>query len=410
MIHIFTITARNYLGIALTLGESITRHHPEAKFSICVSDGLAGLDVALPNPNHCLVDVPTLFPQAVGEDLAFKYNITEYCTAVKPAIFRHLFANETDTDLVYYMDPDTYLYSRLDCITAGTPGKTLYLAPHLIDCRVADDHPYPEYRHLWEGIFNLGFCAIRRSESSARIIEWWDNRLREYCYADHLDGLHTDQKWMDYAPVFFRDELEIVANYGVNVAHWNIAERPLSFDGERFFAKQKTLVFFHFSGFDFQNELLTKHSPAQAQQAYFTPAILRLSRDYRAAVKANGFDEFIKIPYAFATFDDGTPITQPLRRLYREFNKSRTITSPFATKGDFFELVREAKLVDSSPAARSNYSKATVQNLGAKLEKVASAMRLLLRLVGFKRYAQLVKLAGYLGRFENHAFLLRKKS
>lgn len=410
MIHIFTITARNYLSLALTLGDSVARQHPEARFTIFVADGLEEVAVSLKSPLHQIRDGQQVFAPEVQQNLSFKYNITEYCTALKPAIFRSLFSTESDTDLVYYMDPDTHLYSRLDPITAATPGKTLYLAPHLIDCRLADDHPYPEYRHLWEGIFNLGFCAIRRSESSARIIDWWDTRLREYCYADHLDGLHTDQKWMDYAPVFFRDELEVVTNYGVNVAHWNIAERPLSEDDGRFFANQQPLIFFHFSGFDFKNELLTKHSPAEEQLAYFTPTIRRLSQDYRAAVKANGFDQFIKIPYAFATFADGTPITQQVRRLYRELTKSRVITLPFATEGEFFGLVRDANLLDTSPEARNNYSKATVQNLDGKMKTVAGAMRFLLRIVGIKRYVQLTKLASYLGRFENHAFLLRDKS
>ena len=134
MIHIFTIAARNYLSLALTLGDSIARHHPEAQFTICVSDGLEQLDDLLPatvHSGHRLLSAHELMPREQLEDLAVKYNITEYCTAIKP--------------IVYYMDPDTHLYQRLDPITADSPDKTLYLAPHLINCRLADDHPYPEY-------------------------------------------------------------------------------------------------------------------------------------------------------------------------------------------------------------------------------------------------------------------------
>ena len=409
MIHIFTITARNYLAIALTLGDSISKFHPEAKFTICVADGIEGLGDVLKNPNHTLLDVPKIFDKAEINDLAFKYNITEYCTSVKPAIFRHIFDTEKEVDLVYYMDPDTCLFSRLDPITAGTPEKTLYLAPHLIDCRIADSHGYPEYRHLWEGIFNLGFCAIRRTQRSTEIIDWWDARLREYCYADHLDGLHTDQKWMDYAPVFFGDTLEIVRHKGVNVAHWNISERPIEIVAGQHYAGEQPLIFFHFSGFDFKGDMLTKHSPVETQRQYLTQTLTDMSKAYRDNVKRNGFDRFITIPYAFGTFEDGTPITQPIRRLYRVSSKERSFVTPFSSTSDFYQAAANAGLLDRSSAARSNYTKATVTNLDAKLDRIASLLRFALKTIGFRRYAQLVKLAGYLGRFENHVFLLGKK-
>jgi hypothetical protein len=286
----------------------------------------------------------------------------------------------------------------------------LYLTPHLIDCRLNDDHPYQEYHHLWEGIFNLGFCAIRRTASSEKIIDWWDARLREYCYADRADGLHTDQKWMDYAPVFFGNEIEIVRNYGANAAHWNLAERQLNISNGKYHAGQDPLIFFHFSGFDFKGELLTRHVPAEKQKAYINPVVIELGREYRGKVKGYGFDNFIKIPYRFAAFDDGTPITPTLRRLYREAKKTIPIFSPFSSQGSFYALLSSKKLLDKSQAALGNYSKGTVENLSGKLDKLGRLLGAVLPVIGVKRYSQLVKLAGYLGRFENHAFLLRDKT
>jgi hypothetical protein len=411
MIHIFTITARNYLSLALTLGDSVARHHPEAHFTICVADGLDELDSLLPSTAHVghrLLSANDLMPQEQLDDLSFKYNITEYCTAIKPILFKTLF-DDPEVDLVYYMDPDTHLYQRLDPILANTPDKTLYLAPHLIDCRLADDHPYPEYHHLWEGIFNLGFCAIRRTGATSRLLDWWDARLREYCYADRFDGLHTDQKWMDYAPVFFNDELKVVRHYGVNAAHWNLSERPISLRDGIFHAGSDPLLFFHFSGFDFRGKTLTKHVLVECQRSYTNEALLRLSAEYRAAVNANGYDRLLAIPYAFATFSDGTPITQLHRRLYRVMSRGTTFASPFSAQGQFFEALAQAGLLDSSPAAKANYSKATVGDVSAKMRTVERVMRWMLKLIGVRRYSQFVKLAAWLSRFEHHRFLLDKK-
>ena len=410
MIHIFTVAARNYLSLALALGDSVARHHPEAQFTIYVADGLDQIEGMLPgalHAGHRLLPVINLFPREQFEDLAFKYNIIEFCTAIKPMIFKTLFSDPS-VEIVYYLDPDTYLYHRLDPITASTPGKSLYLSPHLIDCRLADDHPYPEFRHLWEGIFNLGFCAIRRTQAAVGILDWWDARLHDYCFADHADGLHTDQKWMDYAPVFFREELQIVHHYGANVAHWNLGERPIVIQDGSYLAGPDVLIFFHFSGFNFYRDSLTKHTPVHHQGTYTNQALLGLAQQYRESVIRKGHDRFHAVPYAFAKYDDGTPVTELHRRLYRVRSKTTSFTSPFSASGRFYEELDTAGLLDRSAEATANYSKETVRNFELKMRAIERVLRLILKVIGVRRYVQLVKLAGWLGRFEHHEFLVDK--
>lgn len=408
MNHIFTITAKNYLSQALTLGQSVLEHHPEARFTICIADGLDGTLMNYEHPGHKMLDARNTLPEDVFRDMAFKYDVTEFCTSFKAAVFKYLFVNEPDTLMVYYMDPDTRLYSSLDPITEDTPSKTIYLTPHLLDCEIADRNPCPEYRHLWEGIFNLGFCAVRRTDAMPRLLAWWDARLREYCYADHLDGLHTDQKWMDYAPVYFRNELVIVSHYGANVSHWNLIERPLTKLGGNYQAGRDPLIFFHFSGFDFKGTSLTKHVPIEFQRVYSNDLLASFTADYRASVKANGYDILIQIPYGFARFDNGTPVSKPLRRLYREFVKQCPVENPFSTTGIFYATLQVNSLLDLSPAAVANYSKATISDMEGKLHIVKRLLRLALMFLGVRRYVQLVKLCTFIGRFENHHFLLKR--
>lgn len=407
MIHIFTITAKNYLSLALALGDSVARLHPEAHFTICVADGLENISPKL-FQNHRMLDAREVLPAEKFIDMSFKYDITEFCTSFKPAVFKHIFDHEPDTNIIHYMDPDTYLYSRLDPITEDSPQKTLYLAPHLIECRLADDNPYPEYHHLWEGIFNLGYCAIRRTASTAKLLDWWEARLSEYCFSDYTDGLHTDQKWMDYAPAIFSDELKVIRHYGVNVAHWNLIERKLTQHDGVYFAGTDPLIFFHFSGFDFKGELFNKVVPLEKQQAYSSSLLRKIAAEYRQAVHAQGYAHYIAISYAFNTFDNGTPISKPHRRLYRAISRVSTTPNPFLSDQPFYSALRDGNLLDNSSAAFDNYSKATVSNLSSKLNLVGWVMRLFARFMGFRRYAQLIKLLGYLGRFENHKFLLNK--
>jgi hypothetical protein len=56
-----------------------------------------------------------------------------------------------------------------------------------------------------------------------------------------------------------------------------------------------------------------------------------------------------------------------------------------------------------------NYSKATVLDIDGKLHTISRAMRFELKLLGFRRYAQMIKLFTFLGRFENHRFLLDRQ-
>ncbi|MFZ6849871.1 hypothetical protein [Undibacterium sp. RuRC25W] len=404
MIHIFTITARNYLSLAITLGDSVKKHHPEARFSICVADGLDAIKTS--DIEYALVDVPAILGKTLTDDLAFKYNITEYCTSVKPILFRHFFESEQDTDLIYYMDPDTFLYDRLDVITESTPEKTLYLAPHLLDCRIADDHPYPEYKHLWEGIFNLGFCAIRRTYKSAAIIDWWDTRLRQYCYADHIDGLHTDQKWMDYAPAFFGLDLEIVRNYGVNVAHWNLGEREISSKEDCIFANDDRLIFFHFSGFDFNGKVLAKHVSAEKQN-YFSNTIKQMADTYRSSVHQNGYKKFITIPYRYSSFDDGVAITSIHRRIYRTLSEKDGQKLPFEASSNFRKKIEKSRLLDFSKESLQNYNSGTVQNLGKITRVLESSLKCFLLIFGIKNYSYLIKFFSRYSRIENNIFLLK---
>ena len=405
MIHIFTITARNYLSLAITLGDSIALHQPEARFTIFVADGLQEIDRKMIAYN--LIDVPLLFGDQTISDLAFKYNITEFCTSIKPAIFKYLLNNELDTDLVFYLDPDIAIYAPLDSIINENPEKTLYLSPHLIDCRLCDDHPYPEYRHLWEGIFNLGFCAVRRTAVSGLVLDWWDERLKNYCYADYFDGLHTDQKWMDYAPVFFCADIKVITNYGVNVAHWNLGERQISKINGIIYSNQQPLLFFHFSGFDFLGATLTKHVSADRQD-YLHGSLKEIVENYRQRVLNNNYAKYIKIPYKFSTFYDGVPITSLHRRLYRNLSSQRKYCSLFDSDGEFRSILENSALIDKSAAAIGNYSAKTIDNYDGLTSFAQKILKIFLIVFGIKRYMYLVKFFSRYGRLENHRFLLTK--
>ncbi|MDT9001260.1 hypothetical protein RQP53_18420 [Paucibacter sp. APW11] len=399
---IFTIVARNYLPLALTLADSVRTHHPGVDFRIVVVDGLDGLPEQ--GYSHRLVALDDYLDDSF-EPLKFKYNITEFCTSVKAHLFLRLL-EETKADYCYYLDPDTWLFAPLDAIHSQAPGASVYLTPHLLHCQVDADHAYPEYKHLWEGIFNLGFCAVRSSPAALNFLQWWDKRLRESCYADHFDGLHTDQKWMDYAPAYLGDQLHILRLQGVNVAHWNLDERCLTEHGTGWQINGEPLILFHFSGFDFAGELLTRHAEPQRQQHYDSQALRKLAASYRQAVLSKGYAAHISIPYAFGRFNNGDAVTPLHRRLYRALGAGQWDQRPFAAQSRLHRALADARLMDNSPAAQRSHAAATLPSLG-RLTKIAHrTLKLFLKLFGAARYAYLLKFFGKFSRPEQHVFLL----
>jgi hypothetical protein len=269
-------------------------------------------------------------------------------------------------------------------------------------------HSYPEYKHLWEGIFNLGFCAARRTDSTNHFLAWWSQRLLNHCYADHLDGLHTDQKWMDYAPVYLGNNLHIVRKQGVNVAHWNLSERPLSIQSkDKYYVNEEPLILFHFSGFDFLGSNLTRHSPAENQKSYSNQHLSQLTETYRRAVHANGYTAHIQLPYCYNHFDNGQPITPLHRRLYRALGGAQFDPSPFDHRGKLYQELRLRGLLDDSAAALQAHASGTLPALKRWTRLAETALRLFLRVFGAKHYAYLLKFFRKYGRVENHVFLLQ---
>src|SRR5262249_55952407 len=103
---------------------------------------------------------------------------------------------------------------------------------------------------LRHGIFNLGFLGIKNDANGRLFTRWWTDRLFHFCYESLDQHLWTDQKWANFAPVFF-EGVKILKKSRFNVAPWNITTRHVSGSfSEGFRVDGEPLGFYHFTGFD----------------------------------------------------------------------------------------------------------------------------------------------------------------
>lgn len=337
----FTICARNYLAYALTLRASLLAAVPEATFVIFLAD--APIDGAPPAPD--IVDARALaLPD--HDDMAMRYDVMEFATAIKPFCFFHLF-DRMGADRAIYLDPDIAVFAPLALVEERfAVGAEAVLIPHL-RAPTPDDGEAPTTTEIWRsGAYNLGFIAFANQTEPRRFLDWWAGECALRCFSDPQRGLFVDQKFAEMVPSLV-GRTTILRDPAYNVAYWNLHERRVTQDSAgRFLVDGAPLRFFHFSGVaPADSSVFSKH------QTRFKiaelGAVKDLVEDYRARLADNGQARWSAVPYAFGSYTDGTPIPRAARRLYAR-EGARTTAPPFILNLD--ALNAPASDVDQSPA------------------------------------------------------------
>jgi hypothetical protein len=409
---IFTVCAKNYLGQALTLKESCLRWNSDIVFFIFLSDASDDNQV----DSLVLLD-DSWIPE--WRKMAFKYDVIEFSTSIKPFCFRKLFND--GYDIVVYLDPDIYVLKPLTSLWQDLEQKSIVLTPHRCDSRFSDTGYVKEEVGLRFGVYNLGFLGLRKGESSISLIDWWCWNLFHKGYNETLEGLFVDQKWMNWAPAYFPDDVLISHHLGYNTAIWNIHERDIVVKDGEFYCQSKThpehvdpLVFFHFSSFN-PNEPAYLNKVDRDVNTEAFPQLKPLLDEYATAELRNRYNEFRKTSYSFNEFDDGTPISSINRRLYRSYeDRFATSANPFSSKEYVYQVFKANGLLLKKPKTASGKSVLTnsrpaqmnSSNEGA-VYKLNKLLFFLFKLIGFDRFNSLLPLGRYLSDRSKYTFLIK---
>jgi glycosyltransferase involved in cell wall biosynthesis/peptidoglycan/xylan/chitin deacetylase (PgdA/CDA1 family)/2-polyprenyl-3-methyl-5-hydroxy-6-metoxy-1,4-benzoquinol methylase len=326
-VPICTIVSNNYLAFARVLVESYLEHHPGARAFVCVVERTPATLPGAPVP-WTVVPVEEL--EIPGfRNMAFRYDVIELCTAVKPWLLAHL-RDRYGLDRVFFFDPDILVLDRLHGLETALETHDAVLTPHV--CEPVDVGWRPGERELLRaGTFNLGFIGLRLNASTAAFLEWWQDRLRRFCIVDIPGGLFVDQLWMNLAPAYL-SSLEVTREPIYNVAWWNLAQRRLGVHDGRFTVGGRPLGFYHFSGLDLRRPgLISKHREDLTLAK--RPDVRPLLDHYRTRLEAAGNEELRASSYGYARFaDTDVPIPGPIRRtLHRLDPLGRRWPDPFDT-------------------------------------------------------------------------------
>ena len=340
---VFTSITLNYLPKAKILAKTLKQLHPDWQFHLLISDKIPSdqlnlFALELKQPYFDKVVYIDELPIPEINSWIFKHTVVEICTAVKGPYLR-LLADQGHEKIVY-IDPDIAIINSLEPIEKWLDEYGILLTPHLLDYTdnpqsIHDNEILGTMRH---GTFNLGFLAINSTNvDGRRFVDWWADRLLDYCYADYEKGLFTDQKWVDLAPSFF-EKLLIIRDPGYDVASWNLDCRELSFNqqGQLLVNGHYPLRFYHFTGYDSGAGMnVVKSLTSEGAN----PVVNELWDWYIRQLEQTGHESIGKVKSFYDTFDNGTKIDLEMRVLYRESPDIQKIfPNPFNTdngKGGF---------------------------------------------------------------------------
>jgi len=308
---VFTSAATNYLPKVRKLFASIREHHPEWETVLALPDRDVGaIDFAVEPIDEVLLVEQLDIPDR--ERWIYYHAIVELATAIKPFVLKQLL-DRPGVDRVLYFDPDMVLFSRLDDLMASLDGHNVALTPHQTrPDATLDAIRDNEISSLKHGIYNLGFVGVNANQEGKRFAAWWAERIYHFCIADIPNGLFTDQRWIDFVPVFF-DGVAILKNPRFNVATWNLTTRHFAGSREAGFTVDgQPLGFYHFTGFDSgaHQVMATKNAPGNT-------AVQSLVDWYREETRFDALDPASQVRWAFARYQDGGDIPLQHRRLYR---------------------------------------------------------------------------------------------
>jgi hypothetical protein len=391
---VFTVCNLAYLPKALVLAESLLRFEGRL-LKIFIFD--KKIDIELPKSSAEFIWIEDIGVPDIYK-MAFKYDITEFSTSLKPFIALRLL---DDHGKVIFLDPDTCLFDSLTPVLTDLETHPIVLTPHYTRPH-SNALPDSDIGMMRFGSFNLGFFAITKSDEGLAFLKWWSDRCIRFGYFEAQFGLSTDQKWVSIAPCFF-PKLYVSFNLGYNVAFWNVQERILSkLSNVKYLINNEfPLVFFHFSSFDEKNpgRLSKRHL---AEEHINREDLHELSFSYKAALQSHSLPAS-KIKYGFDYMSNGDYISPTLRRAFAcvgdEFSSD---IDPFDSNGLVGDFARKNFLLEKNSGPYESNSYGDINKNKTKFTIINMSMRLILRIIGPNKFANFSRLLVYLSSYRQN--------
>jgi len=397
-----TIVSKNYFAYARTLYHSFREHNPDTQFFVLLVDENNGYIDFSREPFE-VIEASSL-DIADFKKAAFRFDIMELNTNVKPSFLKYLLNSRGITKLLY-LDPDILVYHRLNEVYEQLFTHNIVLTPHCTS-PITDNLRPAEQDFLQTGVFNLGFIGVNNNQESLRFLDWWSQRCLKLGFNEPRTGLFVDQKWVNFVPCFFDDVL-ILKHLGYNMAYWNLHERKLlKVDNQWMVNGEWPLVFYHFSGIacDDQQQI-SRHQ--DRYDLSNRPELSEIFKGYRELLKKNELERFKQFPYAYSAFSNSNHITQIARRMYSVNEDLFKEPDPFVFDGEVHQWCKKQGFLGPVDQSEKFHSRA-YRNDDPRLRSIHLVLRILLKVLDSNTYSMLMKYLSYISVLRNQKTIFKK--
>jgi hypothetical protein len=284
----YTVCSLNRLGQVLVLGKSLLEFNPGYSYHVGLADEIAGrIDPA----DYPWITFTTLSELNIRDQDKFthQYDAFELSCALK-AFYGKYLMEKFNPEILLYLDTDMCIYHDFGSIEEKLKNTSILLSPHFVS-PIPSDGKHPREREvLNSGLYNGGFIGLRNDGNAGAFLAWWESRLYDQGFNNVCEGMMVDQLWLNLVPLYF-DNVASLGHPGCNLAYWNMHERELTLEGNKFLVNGQPLIFYHFSGY--RTDQPGKVSVHQNRyDMKDMPALNRLVREYDSLLKENRYDEF----------------------------------------------------------------------------------------------------------------------
>jgi hypothetical protein len=237
-----TYLDQNYLARGLALYQSLRDHCPSfALWILCMDSESLDILHQLDLPDiHCIA----LQDLEHGDErlAASKKDRSkiEYYFTCTPSLPLYILRKHPELPAITYLDADLFFYDNPSELFQEMGGHSIAIISHRYAPNLTQRYKY--------GIYNVGWVTFKNDANALLCLNWWRERCIEWCYDKVEDDRYADQKYLDQWPQLFNGVIPL-QHKGANVAPWNIANYHFSFEGNKIWADQVPLLFYHFHGF-----------------------------------------------------------------------------------------------------------------------------------------------------------------